>query len=137
MKETGKQKKIHYQSARGGRKTASAFAKVAKGFSGLTVNSKKHTEYFTKEMNRRVAYEIFEALSLPADIGAEVRVRGGGINAQAEAVRNAIARALIKLNPDYRPELRTRGFLTRDARQVERKKYGLKKARRAPQWSKR
>lgn len=137
MTDSKQAKKIHYQTARGGRKTAYASAKVAKGFEGLVVNAKKYNEYFTKESNQRVANEVFTALQLPSDFGASVRVSGGGINAQASAVRNAIARALVKLNPDYRPQLRTLGFLTRDARQVERKKPGLKKARRAPQWSKR
>jgi len=66
-----------------------------------------------------------------------VKVKGGGINAQAEAVRHGIARALLKFNPDFRKKLKRAGFLTRDPRKRERKKFGLKRARRAPQWRKR
>jgi len=68
---------------------------------------------------------------------AVIRVSGGGLHSQAEAVRHATARALVEFNPDFRKRLKRAGFLTRDSRMVERKKYGLKKARRAPQWAKR
>ena len=74
---------------------------------------------------------------LEGKFGVEVKVSGGGIGAQAEAVRHGISRALLKINPELKKPLKRAGFLTRDPRMVERKKYGLKKARRAPQWAKR
>ncbi len=79
----------------------------------------------------------FEKMKCPGKFGLTAIVKGGGLSAQAEAVRMGIAKALLAFNPDFKKRLRRAGFLTRDARMVERKKYGLKKARRAPQWSKR
>jgi small subunit ribosomal protein S9 len=70
-------------------------------------------------------------------LGVSAMVKGGGVTGQAEAVRHGISRALVIFNSDFRKKLRRQGFLTRDARMVERKKYGLRKARRAPQWAKR
>ena len=66
-----------------------------------------------------------------------VKVKGGGLHGQADAIKLGLARALVKLNPEWKPKLKKAGYLTRDSREVERKKYGLKKARRAPQWHKR
>jgi len=76
-------------------------------------------------------------MKCPGKFGATIKVEGGGINAQAEAIRLGISRAMVQFNPNFKKRLRRAGFLTRDSRMVERKKYGLKKARRAPQWSKR
>lgn len=124
-------------SARGGRKTANALARVYIDQSGILVNEKNYKEYFRTLKNQIAANAPLELLKLVDKIGASVKVSGGGINAQAEAVRNSISKALVRYNNDFRLVLRRAGFLTRDARMVERKKYGLRKARRAPQWAKR
>ena len=131
------EKRERYFEATGGRKTAIARARIyAKGF-GLTVNDKDFKNYFKTSKNQIAAVAPFETLKLGDRFKATVRVSGGGINAQAEAVRNALAKALVKFNKEFKKRLRKSGFITRDARMVERKKYGLKKARRAPQWQKR
>ncbi len=102
----------------------------------LTVNGLDPKKYFSLARYERSAVAPFRALK---DKGgeAQVSVKGGGIMAQSEAIQLGLARALIKFNPDLKKELRAFGYLTRDPRMVERKKYGLKKARRAPQWTKR
>ena len=125
--------------AKGGRKTANAIARVSgnKTSEGLVVNGKGYKEYFKTFRNQVAAGAPFELLKIWDKVSATVKVYGGGINAQAEAVRNAVARALVKFNEEFKPSLRRAGFMTRDARMVERKKYGLRKARRAPQWAKR
>jgi len=132
-----KQKKDRFSQAKGGRKTANAIARVFANKPGILVNEKNFKEYFKTYRNQIVAEAPVKVLNVADKVGATVRVSGGGINAQADAVRNAIARALVKLNPNYRVPLKKAGFMTRDARVVERKKYGLHKARRAPQWAKR
>lgn len=130
-------KKERYFQARGGRKTAQAVARISAGRKGIEINGRDYKEYFQRASHQATAAASLALLKIADKVGATVQAKGGGINAQAEAVRNAIARALVKLNEIYRPPLRQAGFLTRDARMVERKKYGLKKARRAPQWAKR
>ncbi len=126
-----------YFQAHGGRKTAGASARVMAGQKGLIVNDKDYKVYFKTAKNQAAAFAPLETLKIHEKVGATVRVKGGGINAQAEAVRNAIARALAKFDESFKGQLRRAGFMTRDPRMVERKKYGLKKARRAPQWAKR
>ncbi len=126
-----------YIEASGGRKTASARARLYTKGSGLTVNGSDYKDYFRAEKHRAAAIAPFELMKVGETMRASVKVVGGGINAQAEAVRNAIAKALAKFNQDFKKRLRRAGFITRDSRAVERKKYGLKKARRAPQWQKR
>ncbi len=123
-------------AAKGGRKTANASARVFSG-KGLAVNGKDYKEYFKTLRNQVTAFAPFDTLKIHEKMGASVKVFGGGINAQAEAVRNAIARALAKADATLIATLRRAGFMTRDSRTVERKKYGLLKARRAPQWAKR
>ncbi|MBI2025149.1 MAG: 30S ribosomal protein S9 [Candidatus Harrisonbacteria bacterium] len=130
-------KSPQYFQARGGRKTAYAFARVLSGKGELTVNSKNYKDYFRIPKNQKAASAPFDILNIKDKVSASVKVSGGGINAQAEAVRNAVARALAKFDVNLKSALRRAGFLTRDSRMVERKKYGLKKARRAPQWAKR
>ena len=128
---------VRYFAAKGGRKTANASARVFSG-KGITVNGKDYKEYFKSSMrNQMAALAPFEALKINDSMGASVIVSGGGINAQAEAVRNAISRALAKSDETMKPALRRAGYMTRDSRTVERKKYGLLKARRSPQWAKR
>ncbi len=132
-----KEKPVAYVSAKGGRKTAYAGARVFASKGGLTVNGKDYKEYFKSIRNQMVAVSPLVLTKLAEKIGASVMVTGGGINAQADAAKNAIARALVLSDASLRLVLKGAGYLTRDARMVERKKYGLKKARRAPQWAKR
>lgn len=135
--KTTKTVRQNYVQARGGRKTAHAVARVYDQKGVISVNNKTLAEYFPTERNQVAVRAPLEILNVTDKVSATIRVNGGGLNAQAEAVRNALAKALVKMNPAYRLRLRAAGFLTRDARMVERKKYGLKKARRAPQWAKR
>lgn len=130
-------KREPYTQAHGGRKTASAMARVFEHKSGLSVNGKPYTEYFRFPPYQSAAIAPLRLLKLEEHIGGSVMVHGGGIAAQADAVSNAIARALVKLKPETRKNIKIAGLLTRDSRAVERKKPGLRKARRAPQWSKR
>lgn len=123
-------------SAKGGRKSANASARVFSG-KGIIVNDKDYKQYFKTLRNQAVAFAPFDALKIHEKMGASVKVSGGGINAQADAVRNAISRALAKADESLKGTLRRAGFMTRDSRVVERKKYGLLKARRSPQWAKR
>jgi small subunit ribosomal protein S9 len=100
----------------------------------FTVNAVDYKKYFPIIRFQKAVYSPLKVVSGGA---VEAKVKGGGIMAQSESITLGLGRALIKFNPDLKKELRTLGYLTRDARMVERKKYGLKKARRAPQWGKR
>ena len=126
-----------YIEAVGRRKTSIARVRLFEGSGKLTVNDKEAKEYFG--LSRLVADALAPLTSLK--IGKEwdvtVKVSGGGIHAQAGAIRMGVARALVKKDEAWKKLLRVSGFLTRDSRMVERKKYGLKKARRSPQWAKR
>lgn len=136
-KEEKKAKPARYFEARGGRKTSVARVRLFTKQKGISINGKDYKEYFR---NARLQKEITKPLELmhaEDKLGAAVKVRGGGLTGQVEAVRHGIARALTLFNPDFKKRLRRAGLLTRDPRMVERKKYGLKKARRAPQWAKR
>jgi small subunit ribosomal protein S9 len=121
----------------GRRKTAVARVRIVSGKGHVMVNGKALDSYFTVARFREAARAPFEALKGEAYFDATVQVRGGGMSAQAEAVRHGLARALAHHDASFKKKLRVSGFLTRDPRMVERKKYGLKKARRAPQWQKR
>jgi len=125
-----------YFEGLGKRKTAVARVRLSSG-KGIVVNGKDYTAYFTIRRSQHAVTEPLELLGLLNDFSVSAKVNGGGPSAQAEAVRHGIARAFVKVNADYKKRLRRAGFLTRDPRMVERKKYGLKKARRAPQWQKR
>lgn len=126
-----------YTEGIGRRKTAIARVRITKGKGGAVINEKSLEAYFQTPRLRGVVLSPFEKLSMKGEFDISARVEGGGINAQAEAVRLGISRALVTLDADLKKKLRAFGFMTRDPRMVERKKYGLKKARRAPQWSKR
>lgn len=102
----------------------------------VTVNGKNYGEYFTVYDLREACVAPLKAIGMEG-AKVEAKVSGGGMRGQAEAVRLGVSRALLLVNPDHRMILKKLGFLTRDPREKERKKYGLKKARRAPQWSKR
>ncbi len=121
----------------GRRKTAVARARVRRGSGICTVNGRPLEEYFTTEKLRSHALEPFEVLEQAGTWDVDARIHGGGTTGQAGALRLAIARALVDDDAQVRGPLKQAGMLTRDARKVERKKYGLKKARRAPQFSKR
>ncbi len=103
----------------------------------ILVNEKPYTDFFsTLELQQVVASPLLKMKSLNR-FEATIKVKGGGIRGQAEAIRHGLARALVKFNPDFSKKLKRAGYLRRDPRKKERKKYGLKKARRAPQWKKR
>ena len=127
-----------YFESRGSRKRAVARVRLYTKDPGLLrINDKDYREYFRESRLQKEILKPLETMNVLEKLGATVKVRGGGMTGQAEAVRHGIARALVLFNPDFRKRLRRAGFLTRDDRMVERKKYGLKKARRAPQWAKR
>ena len=128
-----------YQEGIGRRKTAVARVRITEQEKGgfFVVNGKPMKEYFQDVECQHIAQEIFEKITLAKPIGISVYVQGGGIQAQAEAVRHGLARALVELDQTLRPQLRALKVLTRDPRMRERKKFGLKRARRARQWRKR
>ena len=121
----------------GRRKSAVARARISRGSGQYRLNGKPLEEYFTTEKLRAHATEAFRVLEQDGQWDVDARLHGGGTTGQAGALRLAIARALVGDDAETRPALKSAGLLTRDARKVERKKYGLKKARRAPQFSKR
>ena len=125
-------------SSVGRRKTAVARVRLIQNGQGqIVINSKPIENYFTTHDLYQQVLSPLKAVGQETTLDVSVRVAGGGVRGQAEAVRNGVARALIKLDPVFRKSLKKLGFLTRDARKRERKKFGLKSARRAPQWSKR
>ena len=120
----------------GRREQASARVRITPAkTSSMTVNGREATEYFPLETMVKTAFAPL--LLLGATYAVSAKVKGGGLKAQATAVQHGISRALIEINPEQRKDLKVRGFLKRDPRAKERKKFGLKGARRAPQWSKR
>ena len=122
----------------GRRKTATARVRLTPGNrTSVTINGKDVNEYFKTDKLRMVALEAFLKAALATQFVATVVVRGGGINGQAEAVRHAISRGLVEYDLNLRIPLKREGFLKRDPRAKERRKYGLKKARKRAQWSKR
>ncbi len=121
----------------GRRKTAVARVRIEKGSGKFIVNEKAPAEYFGLARLRETALSPLVSLKMEHQLNVSVHVKGGGVNAQAEAIRHGLARALVSMNEELKNRMRELGFLTRDPRMVERKKYGLKKARRAPQWAKR
>jgi small subunit ribosomal protein S9 len=143
-KPEGKQQKkeekaviSRYFEAKGGRKTAIAQVRLFTKQKEIIVNGKDYKNYFLYPPLQKEVIKPLELMNIGDKFGVSAKVRGGGVVAQAEAVRHGIARALTLFNPDFRKRLKRAGLLTRDPRMVERKKYGLKKARRAPQWAKR
>ncbi|WP_337845361.1 30S ribosomal protein S9 [Thermus sp.] len=121
----------------GRRKEAVARVFLRPGSGRVTVNGQDFAEYFRGLVRAVAALEPLRAVDAQSRFDAYITVRGGGKSGQVEAIRLGVARALLQYNPDYRARLKPLGFLTRDARVVERKKYGKHKARRAPQYSKR
>lgn len=121
----------------GRRKTAIARAYVADGSGAVIINSKDYKEYFPTLPLQYIVTQSLEVAEATGKFDIKVNVKGGGIKGQAEAVRLAIAKALIEIDPEIKPSLRAKELLTRDSRMVERKKYGRRKARRRFQFSKR
>lgn len=127
----------HYFEALGRRKTATARIRFFAGEGRIVVNGRPVEEYFGRELDILHLREPLEATGTAQDFDISVLVKGGGFNGQAGAIRHGIARALLVADPNLRPKLHKEGFLTRDARAKERKKPGLKRARKAPQYTKR
>jgi small subunit ribosomal protein S9 len=121
----------------GKRKTAIARIWLKAGTGAITVNGKSADEYFERETSRMIMRQALELIEAVEQFDVTATVRGGGHSAQAEAMRHGISRALILLDPEKRPALKRAGFLTRDARKKERKKYGQPGARKRFQYSKR
>lgn len=121
----------------GRRKSSSARVYLRPGSGNITVNTKTLADYFGRETSRMVVRQPLELTELLNKFDVKVTVRGGGNNGQAGAIRHGITRALMEYDETLRAPLRKAGFVTRDAREVERKKVGLRKARRATQFSKR
>ena len=125
----------HYGTGR--RKTATARVYLKPGSGRITVNERSLDEFFGRETGRMIVRQPLEAVKLTAKFDIAVTVDGGGITGQAGAIRHGITRALIAYDESLRKPLRAAGFVTRDAREVERKKVGRRKARRGTQYSKR
>ena len=121
----------------GRRKEAVARVRLVPGSGEFAVNGRTLDEYFPTRVHRMVAQSPLRLVGREKDFDVVASIKGGGISGQAGAIRLGIARALIELDPELRAQLKAEGFLTRDAREKERRKYGLKKARKAPQYSKR
>ncbi len=121
----------------GRRKTAAAKVFLKPGTGRITVNGRSLDEFFGRETGRMIVRQPLELTQTAERFDVTVSVSGGGVTGQAGAIRHGIARALVKFDENLRSPLRRAGFLTRDAREVERKKVGLHKARKRPQFSKR
>ncbi|MCD6500842.1 30S ribosomal protein S9 [bacterium] len=136
--EPKKREKPKYFEAIGRRKTSVARVRLfTQGEKGITINDKPYRAYFPIEALQKTVEAPLKEIKSQDKFKISIKVRGGGLSGQAEACRHGIARALVVLNPLFKKRLRKAGFLTRDPRMRERKKFGLKRARRAPQWSKR
>jgi len=129
--------KKHYYYAVGRRKSAVATVRLMNGKGVLTINGAPSGEYLNNEMLSKLVVAPLELVAKHDKLDAIIRVEGGGKRGQVDAIRLGIARALVEISEDYRLSLKKAGMLTRDPREKERKKYGLKKARKAPQFSKR
>jgi small subunit ribosomal protein S9 len=123
--------------ATGKRKSAIARVILTAGDGKIEINNRSLEEFFPRPLHQTVAKQPLAAAGYEGSVDVRVRVHGGGISGQAGAVRHGIARALTEIDPELRGDLKRRGFLTRDARVKERRKAGLKKARKRPQFSKR
>ncbi|MGB0997305.1 MAG: 30S ribosomal protein S9 [Pseudomonadales bacterium] len=126
-----------YNYGTGRRKTAAARVFISSGTGRIMVNSQPLDEFFGRETARMVVRQPLQVADLTDKLDLKITVRGGGNTGQAGAIRHGIARALVEYDENLRSPMRQAGFLTRDARAVERKKVGLRKARKRPQFSKR
>jgi len=121
----------------GRRKTSTARVFIRPGSGSITVNGRSLDEFFGRETGRMIVRQALDVTDMHDKFDITVTVKGGGITGQAGAIRHGLTRALMAYDEELRPVLRKAGFVTRDAREVERKKVGLRKARRATQFSKR
>ena len=121
----------------GRRKTSSARVFLSRGTGNITINNRTIEQYFGREVARMIVRQPLEAVQATDNFDLKITVKGGGSFGQAGAIRHGLARALLQYDESLRQPLRQAGFLTRDAREVERKKVGLHKARKRPQFSKR
>lgn len=128
---------MEFYDAVGRRKTSVARVRLKPGAGNITVNGQPLLEHFKRETLKMIIEQPFEVTDTKGKFDVEARIDGGGLSGQAGALRLGISRALLKWNAEVRPELRAAGFLTRDPRKVERKKYGQPKARKRFQFSKR
>ena len=126
-----------YYYGTGRRKSSVARVRLYAGTGKITINGRDIDDYFGLETLKMVVRQPLNATATLGKVDIVATVEGGGVSGQAGALRHGISRALLQVNPDFRPILKKAGFLTRDPRMKERKKYGLKAARRAPQFSKR
>jgi small subunit ribosomal protein S9 len=124
-------------TATGRRKTSVARVFLRHGKGAIKINTRSLEEYFGRETARMIVLQPFDVTQSKGSFDIDVNVQGGGSSGQAGAIRHGITRALIEANPDFRSPLKKAGFVTRDPRAVERKKYGRHKARKRPQYSKR
>ncbi len=124
-------------AATGRRKEAVARVRITPGTGRFELNGRSLEEYFPTRAHRMIVTAPLRLVGKDKDLDVVARITGGGVSGQAGALRHSIARALTDLDPELRGTLKAEGFLTRDAREKERRKYGLKKARKAPQFSKR
>lgn len=126
---------VYYSTGR--RKSSTARVYIKKGKGTITINKRSIDIFFGRETGRMIVRQPLETVDMKDNFDINVTVSGGGISGQAGAIRHGITRALIKYDETFRKPLRQAGFVTRDAREVERKKIGLHKARKRPQFSKR
>ena len=126
---------LYYATGRRKSYTARVFLKPGTG--NISINTRSLEDYFGRETSRMVVRQPLELVEMLEKVDLKITVRGGGNNGQAGAIRHGISRALVELDSELKTELRKAGFITRDARAVERKKIGLHKARKRPQFSKR
>jgi small subunit ribosomal protein S9 len=138
MAEIATKKSDRYYEAVGRRKTSIARVRITpEKKTGYVINGKDLNDYFKTEELRKIATEAIAESKVVEKFGVSVKILGGGIHSQAEALRHGIARALTVFDLELRKSLKKAGFIKRDPRAKERRKFGLKKARKAPQWSKR
>jgi small subunit ribosomal protein S9 len=127
-----------YYEGLGRRKSATARVRLHTGGDGqFIINGKAHSDFFGREIDIMKIFLPLQLTQTESQFNVTVLVKGGGITGQADAITMGVSRALLKMNPEFRPTLRKAGLLTRDAREKERKKPGLKRARKAPQYTKR
>lgn len=130
-------KTLTMERAVGRRKTATARVRLTPGTGTVTINGRTLPHYFTVDIWQELVLSPLKTVSKEKTFDVSVKVVGGGVKSQADAVRHGIARALVRWNADLKPSLKAEGFLTRDPRAKERKKFGKKRARRGHQWRKR
>ncbi len=137
-KEITKKEGERYIEAIGRRKTSTSRVRLTPSAKPtITINGKDIKDYFSTDELQKTVFDPFHKTKTPLKYDISVRVSGGGSHSQAEAIRHGISRVLVMINEEFKGKLKKLGFIKRDPRKKERRKFGLKKARKAPQWSKR